>query len=769
MRVAIALVAVATLGAAALVTALYAVPLPTRLAAGPSVVVEYRDGTPAHVFLSPDGKWRVPVQPEEVDAKYLRALVALEDKRFWSHRGVDPLAVLRAAWTDLKAQRRVSGASTLTLQLARVLEPRPRTLRSKLVEAFRAVQLELRLGKRGVLAAYLAYAPYGGNVEGVEAASLAFFGHRATALTPAELATLLAVPQSPAKNAPSPAHAARLRAARERVAQRLVTLGAWPASRSAELVEGPVPVRLHPFPREALHAAAWLRTRSPDVARLRTTLDRGAQALAERVMAGARAGLAANGIHNGAAVVADHESAEVRALVGNFDFWDDAHGGQIAGFAAPRPTGSVLKPFLYALALDRGAALPDFLVEDVPVTYGGWTPRNYDETNAGLVRLEDALSQSLNVPFVGLLKKVGVERFLALLRGMGASEIEAEPGRYGLVAAVGGLELSPLTVAGFYAALAEDGRYRPLRVLPDSTARVATVAFTPGAAFLTRRALSRKDRPDFPDRARSGRAPIAIHWKTGTSFGHRDAWAAGSGPGYTAVVWTGNFDDSPSVHLVGAEAAGPVLFDLLEGVEERAPRIPPSPPHDLAEVEVCAYSGRLATDACPERRRVLAPRASVPTETCPFHVALDVDVATGLALTPACRAGHTFETRRFLAWPATLRRWLRDQQRALPEPPSLAPGCETGVRAPPTIASPAEGEVLMLIPGVSRERQQVPLEAGASAAGARLSWFVDGDYLGSARPEERLWWPPSPGAHDVVVVDEAGATARRRVVVRNGQ
>lgn len=773
------LVLLALTGAA--LAAAWCVPLPERLNAPPSVVMEYRDGTPAHVFLAPDERWRIAAPPESIDVAYLRALLALEDKRFHQHPGVDPLAVVRAVLTNVTRGRRVSGASTLTMQLVRVLEPRPRTLSSKIIESFRAVQLELRLSKREILSAYLQFVPYGRNVEGVEAAALAYFGHTAAHLSPAEIATLLAVPQNPGRRFPTLENAARLRAARDELARRLLEdealpLGPESARVSAQTVLAevratPVPSGLMAFPREAPHAAAWLRTLRPSELRLRTTLDAGTQRLAERVMRDAAPELAQRGIHNGSAVVVDHASGEVLALVGTFDFFDTAHGGQIAGFITPRSPGSALKPLLYAMGIDRGLVGPEQLVADIPVSYGGYSPRNYDGHFQGLVRMEDALSQSLNLPFVRLLDRLGVERFLGTLRQLGTESLVPEPGYYGLSAAVGGLELTPLELAGVYVALAEDGRTRPLKVIEDGKPPAKTrEVFSPGAAWLTRRALSLKDRPDFPARRRMTGMPAQVHWKTGTSFGHRDAWAAGSGPRHTAVVWLGNFDNTPSVHLVGAEAAGPVLFDILEGLGARG-RVAMEnrdavPPSDLTQVEVCAYSGHLATDACTERRMVYARRSSVPTEPCPYHQRVEVDVATGLAVSPLCRSGRQVESRVYLTWPATIRRFLTEQHRRLPEPPAYAPGCEPGgAQAAPQIVSPPEGQVALLIPGVAAEQQEVPLEAEA-AHDRELTWFVNGAYLGRAKADERLWWKPAVGTHEILVTDDKGLSARRTLVVR---
>jgi penicillin-binding protein 1C len=771
-----ALLAVTAVNAAALAVVVLAavVPLPAR-ASDWSVAVEYRDGQPAYVFLSRDDKWRLPVALDDVDPRFVAALVALEDKRFFGHAGVDPIAVARAAVTDVVHARRVSGGSTLTMQLARLLEPRPRTLPNKLIDMFRAVQLDLRLGKREILEQYLSRTPYGGNVEGVESAAWSYFGHAARHLTPLEIATLLAVPQGPTRYAPRPGNTLRLRARRDQILGKLIEAGVLSAldavAATAEAEATAPPDRLRRMPRSAAHAAVSLHKHHRGETRIRSTLDAGAQALAEREVALRRVELWHKGIYGAAIVVVDHRSRDVVALVGNLEFADARHGGQIAMFERPRSPGSTLKPFVYALAIDRGLALPGYLVPDVPSQYGTYRPRNFDGDWAGLVTLRDALSRSLNLPFVDLLDRLGIETFVSELGRMGASPVRTAPGQYGLSMIVGGIELTPLELAAMYATLAEDGAFRPLRLVigaasgpGDAEARL----FGAGAAWLTRQALSLRDRPDFPRRRDVAGLPAAVHWKTGTSFGFRDAWAVGSGPAYTAVVWTGNVDNRSSAELVGSEAAGPLLFDVLEGLSSRAPAAPAAPSDDLTDVVVCAYSGHVAGDACPDRVTVRAPIHAVPTAPCPYHRAYEVDHATGRAVLPACRKpGRTYDRQSFVVLPSAVVAWLTGRHRSVPEPPVFDDDCAADVAsAPPVIATPGEGQIVTLIPGVAETQQRVPLSASTHAA--RLTWFIDGALIGAAASDERVYWTPAAGKHEIVVADDAGRKARRMLVVERG-
>jgi penicillin-binding protein 1C len=780
-------VAALILVAVAACAAVHLVPLPERLGVADSQVVTWRDGRAAHVFLSDDDMRRIPVELERVDPTYVEALVALEDERFWDHPGVDPIAVGRAALSNIQHGEVVSGGSTITMQLVRLLEPRPRTLRSKAIEALRAMQLELFMSKQEILEAYLRFVPYGGNLEGIESASLAYFGHSAQALSDAQVATLLAVPQNPGVYKPAPEHAEDLEAARHKIARKLlrdgaVDIGAGDHTRDHDevlaLIESePVPTELRALPRDIPHVAYWLRQRRPAQPRIVTTLEQHLQANVEQMLAAREAEARLHGVHNAAVVLADHEAGEVRALVGNFDFFDDRHAGQIPGFDVRRSTGSLMKPFLYAQAIDEGRIAPEHLETDVPVTYGAYSPENFQYQYQGLIRMDEALARSLNVPFVNLLADVGVDRFAETLRQLGLQRLNPAPGEQGLSLAVGGVEATPLEVAELYAALANDGRRTPLRLVTDAP-RVPSdgghvgepshaSGFGRAAAWTTRQALRRRDRPDFPARRHGTGAAPEIHWKTGTSAANRDAWSAGSGGEFTSVVWMGNFSNASSEHLVGSVAAAPVLFDTLEGV------IRPQNPRDVrpdelfATVELCAFSGHKPNEACEHTVEAEVPKHAVPTEACPYHIRVDVDVVSGRSLSPTCRQDFDYETHSFVELPAQVRRWMRSRLGDVSEPPAAHPDCRAAAgESKPRISSPPVNQTLVMMPGVDASEQKIPLEAQAGRGAGELSWFVDGEFLGKASVGERIWWTPHRGEHDLVVMAADGAAASRTLVVR---
>ena len=732
------------------------VPLPDALSRQGSSEIRYTDGSAAYLTLSDDEQWRVPVPLDEVDPSYLTALIAIEDERFYLHPGVDPLAVVRAAAQNASRGTVVSGASTLTMQVARMSEPRSRTLLSKAIDALRATQIDLRQSKQATLQQYVASIPFGRNIQGVEAASLWMFGHTAKALSPAEIATLLAIPQDPNDRFPSPAHEPVLTRARNAIAARL-----WSAA--PETLEGvirsPTPTRFTEVPRDIPHAATYLWRRAPSDRRVvNSTLERGVQRVADRVLSGASDRLHSSGIHNGTILVIEHANGRVRALAG-LDGLGSWPGSQIAPFDEPRSPGSALKPVLYALAIDKGLTRPASLVPDVPAHYGAYSPENYDHGWVGMVRMEEALSRSLNVPFVNLLSRFGVEPFLGALRANGVRHLADTPGHYGLSAVVGGVELTPLELGQLYTAIAEDGRIRPLTVYADERLGTPTRLCSEGAAWLTRQTLRLRDRPDFPARANLADIPLQIHWKTGTSFGNRDAWAVGSGERYTVVVWLGNFDQTPATALVGGESAAPLLFDTLEALHDGL-KTSDNAPAEVEQVDACALSGELAGPDCPHARIYsLAGRA--PHTRCALHVR--VWVADDKRVGPSCPTGTPTGTEAsFVQWPSNVARYLSDRLTTEATVPDWAEGCTPGSGRAPRIISPGDTEDIVLIPGVSPDQQEVALEAEGEG---ELVWYVDGALLARGQPHERQWWTPAPGKHTIAVMDASGSTTERTIGV----
>lgn len=557
-------------GAAALSLASYPAPGPGR-AALLSTLVNDRDGRLLRPFAASDGAWRLPVGRDEVDPRFVKFLTAYEDKRFFAHPGVDPLAAVRAALQAVRHGGVVSGGSTLAMQVARLLNPdRSRTLVRKWREAGAALALERKIGKEGVLDLYFRLAPYGGNLEGVRAASLAFFGKEPARLSIAEAALLVAIPQSPEARRPDRDPAAA-KAARDRVLARLAAAGAISPAEAAYARDEPVPQGRREFPNLAAHAAeAAARRAGPGgVARLtiRRDLQRSLEELARDRARALGPGLSV------AIVVADHRTGALEASVGSADYFDPTRAGALDQTHAVRSPGSALKPFIYALAFENGIAAPATLIEDRPSRFGDYAPRNFDEGFHGTVSAAEALALSLNIPAVALLDAVGPARFAARLRAAGgplALPIGETPG---LAVALGGAGIRLLDLAALYAGLARGGATLPLSDDPAALADPASpgrrLCDPPAAAAVAQALL--KSPP--PEAALGGR----LAFKTGTSYGYRDAWAVGFDGRRVVAVWAGRPDGASSAGLVGREAAAPILFDAFARIGEGVAPLPPAP------------------------------------------------------------------------------------------------------------------------------------------------------------------------------------------------
>ncbi|WP_208539349.1 penicillin-binding protein 1C [Algihabitans albus] len=543
-------------------------------AAVTSVAVWAADGELLRVFATPDEKIRLAALPEAVDPLFLDLLVAVEDKRFWRHGGVDTLAVLRASWQALRHGRIVSGASTLTMQVARLLEPRPRTLKAKAIEAFRAWQLERRFSKREILGLYMTLAPYGGRIEGLQAASLAWFGKPPQRLRPQEAALLVALPQAPERLRPDrfPEAAAAARAKVLARGRDRGLLGVLP-------LEVPVPSRLRAWPLLAPHLGRRLAGEGTTA----TTLDAGLQGRAEALTR-----QAAEALHPraGAAVlVVERRSRAVRAYVGSPDFLAAARQGQVDMVAARRSPGSTLKPLIYGLAFDQRLAHPETLVLDAPTGFGPYRPRNFDGVFHGELSLRQALQLSLNIPAVKLMQRVGPGVFVSRLAAQGIDLAYAGGGWPGLAIALGGGALSLEQLTRLYAALADDGVARPLEVVRGAAEQgdaAPTPLFDPAARAQVADILLGAPRPP------SALGRFGIAFKTGTSYGFRDAWAVGFDARHVVGVWLGRPDGTPLPEASGFRAAAPLLFRIFDLLPDAplAPLGPEPPPPGLAKLDV---------------------------------------------------------------------------------------------------------------------------------------------------------------------------------------
>ena len=535
-----------------------------------SVEMRDRDGTLLRAYQVESGIWRLAVQPEQVDPGYLSLLVRYEDKRFWSHHGVDPLALVRAGWQAVWNGGVVSGGSTLTMQVARLLEDGTTgRWAGKLRQIRVALALERRMGKREILKLYLTHAPFGGNIEGVRAATFAWFGKEPRRLTIAESALLVALPQSPETRRPD-RNAVAARAARDRVLHRIAVQGALSEEEAAAALRATISDQQRPFPQLAPHLADALHADDPDLPRHDLTIDAGIQAAMEQLIA--QAARRAGPRLSVAMVVADHRSGEILASVGSPGY-SAGRDGFVDMTRAIRSPGSLLKPLIYGLAFDQGLAHPETLIHDGPVNVDGYAPRNFDGHFRGDIRVREALQQSLNIPVVKLTDVLGPARIIAALR-RSMARVEIPGGRPGLAIALGGLGMSLHDIVQLYSILAEGGQGSSLRSVKSAPRSETGRLMTPESAWQVGNILAGLTPPPG---ARAG----VLAYKTGTSYGHRDAWAVGYDGGHVVGVWMGRPDGTPVPGAFGGDLAAPVLFEAFGRLKPDFDRLPPPPPATL--------------------------------------------------------------------------------------------------------------------------------------------------------------------------------------------
>jgi len=682
-----------------------------------STVVESAEGELLGARIAADEQWRFP-PCDTVPARFATALVQFEDRRFRWHPGVDPAALVRAAVDNARYGHVVSGGSTITMQVIRLSRQKERTLWQKMVEAVLATRLELRYSKKHILALYASHAPFGGNVVGLEAASWRYFGRPAAELSWGEAATLAVLPNAPASMHPGK-NREELLAKRNRLLKRLLEHGDLDADTYAAALEEPLPDAPLPLPSWASHYVEGC----PKGVRTHSSLRLPLQKAVETAVNRRSDELAREGIADLAAIVVDNTTGEVVAYVGNASPYRDRPGKQVDIAAAPRSTGSILKPFLYAASLEEGVILPKTLLPDIPVNLGGFAPQNFDRQFYGAVPANEALARSLNVPSVFLLRRYGVPKFHALLKEAGLTTLTQAPEHYGLSLILGGAEarLTEITEA-----------YSRFFVTGDSQNDISV--------WYTLEALKEVNRPDELD-WRLIRSLRKAAWKTGTSYGFRDAWAVGMTPQWTIGVWAGNADGHGVPGLTGARTAGPVLFDVLNLLpysEEWFSE--PGRSLDFARddkvAKVCEISGMLAGPNCPGTQMRI-PAAGLDSETCPYHQSGE------FVLPPAMEWYYRPHHPEYTG--ATMHRSASAVQFIYPQAGAV-------LSAPRQLSGQVEGIVF---------------RAAHHRPDATLWWHLDNTYVGETSLQHELRLTPAPGQHVLTVVDEEGNTASVRFSVTN--
>lgn len=755
-------------------------PLPPLFNTPRSTVLLDRQGALLGASVAADGQWRFP-RRDPVPERFVSCLLTFEDRYFRSHPGVHLPSLVRAFVQNWRAGRVVSGGSTLTMQLARLSLGRTgRSYGNKLLEALFALRIELAMDKADILAEYCANAPFGGNVVGLDAAAWRYYGRPPEQLSWSECATLAVLPNAPSSIYPGKGQDA-LRAKRDRLLDRLLEGGLIDRTERSLAIEEPLPAEVRALPRRAPHLLSMLMARGHAGTVVRSTIDGALQDRVRQVLDRLAPVLQANEVHNAAALVLDMPTGEVLAYVGNLSAAGRDHAGQVDLVQALRSTGSLLKPFLHADMLACGEILPDMLVADVPTRFDAFAPRNYDGRYTGAVPAGEALARSLNIPAVRALRKHGVERTLRTLRAIGLTDIDRSAEHYGLSLIMGGAESSLWSLTGAYASMArlvhDHGRagaaYHPGTIHPPVAVRAARTAgqappqdtpppFSAAAAHLTLKALRDVKRPEEEAGWERFQGRPGIAWKTGTSVGHRDAWAIGTDGGHTVGVWTGNADGEGRPGLTGTLAAAPVLFQVFSGLPARP--LPEPPFDELVKAPVCRATGHRTGPDCPVLDTVYIPVTGMRTAVCPYHRTVLID-PTG---TRRVRPGEPGRPQCWLVLPPAM-----EHYRALSDPtyrplPPFADGNDTE-GAPMEVLYPEQGARLLLPIELDGTMGHAVVEVAHRDAGAAVDWDLDGSYLGRTQGEHRMALAPAVGPHRLTLTDQRGNRIEHRFQVVSGR
>lgn len=717
-----------------------------------STTITDRKGNLLHAFLTKDDKWRMHVSLEDISPLLRRTIVYKEDKYFYRHFGVNPFAITRAFVNNLFQRKHTSGASTITMQVARALERKPRNYFNKLTEIFRAYQLELKYNKNEILQLYCNLVPYGGNIEGIKAASYFYLKKDPDHLSLAEITALSIIPNRPSSLAPGK-HNTRIQQERNRWLNRFAAEKIFTRKEIADALAEPVGMSRTGAPKNAPHLSWHLKKTAPGPA-IVSTIDPGIQAKSEKIVSDYCRSLKLKNIHNAAVVIIDNRTHEVITYIGSSDFRDTNDGGQVNGINAIRQPGSTLKPLVYGMCIDEGFLTPKAVITDVNVNYEGYAPENYDRRFNGYVTVEYALAHSLNIPAVKSLNMIGKDRFVHALAQCDFSQIKKDRGKLGLSMILGGCGTTLMELAGLYSAIANEGKYHRPKLTTSTPEDAGTSILSKSASFMISEILSGVDRPDFPLNWQSTERMPKIAWKTGTSYGRRDAWSIGFNKKYTVAVWTGNFSGTGVPELSGSEIATPLLFRIFNTIDYDSDQDWYSQPADCDFRVVCPETGKPPADFCLNRITDYFIPLISSAAVCDNRkeIALSPDGSTSYC--KHCLPASGYRKKWFRITSPEMQNWMEERNMAYDRMPPHYAGCEEVFRnGKPAILSP-RGGVEYLISKKDPEALQLQCRAGDDVS--KIFWYIDNRFYKSADASMPEYFVPNEGPVKISCTDDKG-------------
>ncbi|MGD9994778.1 MAG: penicillin-binding protein 1C [Salinivirgaceae bacterium] len=738
-----------------------------------SVVVADEEGRFLRVFLNKQEQWCFSPQIEmQVPEKLKQAVTLFEDEYFYRHPGVNPVSVIRALKQNINEGKIVSGASTLTMQVARIRQGNKRTYWNKLKELAEAFKLEVHFTKDELLKLYLDHAPYGANIQGYQAASYRYFGKNPSELSWAEAATLAVLPNAPGIIFPSKKNHL-LKEKRDRLLLKLHQSGAMDKTSYELAVLEPVPNVIYTFGMAAPHFAQFVKSKHTDETYIRTTLNYDLQRRVESLTTRQANRLRNQGIKNVAVLVAETQSGKIKAYVGSQDFFNFETLGQVNGVLAPRSSGSVLKPFLYAQAIDEGLIMPQTLLKDVPTYFNAFSPHNADEKFYGMVTAQEALVRSLNVPAVRLLNAFGVFQFYTFLKQAGVTTLFREADDYGLPLIIGGAEVNLYDMTRLYRGLANYGTFSPLIYQEKDTLRQRQETITlisPAASYLTLQMLTGLKRPGLEYHWQKFQHQRPLAWKTGTSYGHKDAWAIGTSPEWTIAVWVGNFDGEGNAQLAGTASAGPLLFDIFNALPHNPDAYGfKNPLDEIKTLVLCRETGFLAGAHCIHTDTVEAPIYMEPLRLCPYHHTIQVDAAEEFAVCSHCwKPGH--HAKKVLSFPPDVVYQLRLRGQVSEKIPPHHPACpKQHSENPMQFIYPKDSSFLWLPRDFDGSYQKLVCRLAHTHPEKQVFWYLNDVYLGTSRQMHNKAIEFSTGWQNLQVTDEEGNSQKATFFVESNK
>ena len=721
-----------------------------------STVVTDRNEELLGARIASDGQWRFPPR-NTTPEKIKECLITFEDKHFYHHWGVNPFAIGRAFYQNVKNKRIVSGGSTLTMQTIRLARNESRTFREKLIEMIWATRLEFRASKEESLSMYISPAPFGGNVVGLDAAAWRYFGHSADDLSWAESAMLAVLP-----NAPAMIHLSKGRKTlldkRNRLLKQLLEKKTIDSSTYELAISEPLPDEPHPLPQIAPYLVSrFYQERNGEYSR--STINKGIQTQIEDLAERWSNEFRRSDIRNLAILVIDIPSNQVVAYCGNVHFDQKQGGNQVDVIQAPRSTGSILKPFLYYAMLQEGSLLPDMLLPDVPININGFTPQNFSMQFEGAVPASEALARSLNIPAVTMLQRYGVPKFHSFLQQIGLKTINRSSSHYGLSLILGGAEATLWDVTNAYAMMGRSLLQLPQRscslLLPTSRITESTDPFQPGAVWQTFDALKEVNRPEEID-WKSIPSMQTIAWKTGTSYGFRDAWAVGVTPRYAVGVWVGNATGEGKPGLVGAQTAGPVLFDIFNLLPSSSWFTRPA--GIFVEAEVCRKSGHLKGRFCDETDTLLVLPAGLRTEACPYHHLVTLSANESQRIYENCANTEPTLRKSWFTLPPVWEWYYKQHHPEYKPLPPFKAGCGEDTFQPMQFIYPPMNARIKLPKQLDGSKGFLTVELAHNNPNATVFWHLDETYQAQTQDFHKISLQPAAGKHSLTAVDGEGNT-----------